>query len=184
LVVALSSHFNKDVFVLKLSNLSDETLLEAVSTVTPNSMIVMEDVDCTSATQDRDTSEKDEKRLGITLSGLLNVLDGLQTPKGAMFFMTTNYIDKLDAALLRPGRADLKIYLGPATLEQKQEFYLRFFPDRTNDWEFCKKSPSISMAEFQEELMSERNRCEENDYSKEDLQGEQVVDVRKRRVAV
>lgn len=39
-------------------------------------------------------------------SGLLNALDGVATPHGLVSFMTTNSMSVLDAALLRPGRAD------------------------------------------------------------------------------
>jgi chaperone BCS1 len=45
-----------------------------------------------------------------------------------LFIMTSNQIEALDPALLRPGRIDYRLYLGPATEEQKVELYRRFFP--------------------------------------------------------
>lgn len=56
-------------------------------------------------------SEQDGGR--ITLSGLLNFTDGLWSCCGneRIFIFTTNHIEKLDAALLRPGRMDLHIYM-------------------------------------------------------------------------
>ena len=67
-------------------------------------------------------------RLGVTLSGLLNVLDGFSAPENVLFVMTTNRIEALDRALLRPGRIDYRLYMGEANEEQKIELYRRFFP--------------------------------------------------------
>jgi chaperone BCS1 len=53
-------------------------------------------------------------RLGVTLSGLLNVLDGFHAPETVLFVMTSNQIEDLDAALLRPGRIDYRLYMGAA----------------------------------------------------------------------
>uniref|UniRef100_A0A453BDX0 AAA+ ATPase domain-containing protein n=1 Tax=Aegilops tauschii subsp. strangulata TaxID=200361 RepID=A0A453BDX0_AEGTS len=50
----------------------------------------------------------------ITLSGLLNFIDGLWSASGKerVIIFTTNYKDRLDPALLRPGRMDMHIYMG------------------------------------------------------------------------
>ena len=66
--------------------------------------------------------------LGVSLSGLLNVLDGFYAPENMLFFMTTNKVEALDDALLRPGRIDYRLFLGRADDAQKIELYLRFFP--------------------------------------------------------
>lgn len=63
------------------------------------------------------------------MSGLLNVIDGVGSEEGKLFFATTNYIDRLDAALLRPGRIDRKIEYRLATQEQAKALYTRFYPD-------------------------------------------------------
>jgi ATP-dependent 26S proteasome regulatory subunit len=52
----------------------------------------------------------------VTFSGLLNALDGVRSQEGRILMMTTNHREKLDPALLRPGRADM------ATIEQQQAF--------------------------------------------------------------
>lgn len=43
----------------------------------------------------------------LTLSGLLNAIDGVNSAEDRVLFMTTNYLDRLDEALIRPGRVDL-----------------------------------------------------------------------------
>jgi len=48
----------------------------------------------------------------LDLAGLLNVLDGVVDCPNRIVIMTTNHPEKLDAALIRPGRIDKKIYLG------------------------------------------------------------------------
>jgi chaperone BCS1 len=67
-------------------------------------------------------------KLGVTLSGLLDVVDGFHAPENVLFIMTTNKIETLDDALLRPGRIDYRLYLGNAAEAQKVELYRRFFP--------------------------------------------------------
>ncbi len=169
LVSGLAAHFNSSVYVLRLSEMSDGKLLQAISEAGNNSMIVLEDIDCavskrTLPVKDKNeastTPEVKEEEIGLTLSGVLNALDGMQTPNGAKFFMTTNCIDKLDAALLRPGRTDVRVHLGNATAWQKTQMYLRFFPeaDGREALGFILKHPeALSMADFQEEMMRLRN---------------------------
>jgi chaperone BCS1 len=94
---------------------------------------------------------------GVTLSGLLNVLDGFYAPANVLFVMTTNHIEVLDEALLRPGRIDYRLYLGNATDRQKMELYRRFFPEASEfeAGEFVESSRSAeTMAEFQGLLLS------------------------------
>ncbi|KAF8700391.1 hypothetical protein HU200_034326 [Digitaria exilis] len=59
-------------------------------------------------------SKNDQGMEGITLSGLLNFIDGLWSTCGEerIIVFTTNYKDRLDPALLRPGRMDMHIYMG------------------------------------------------------------------------
>lgn len=63
----------------------------------------------------------------VTLSGLLNALDGVASSEGRIVFMTTNYLDRLDAALIRPGRVDMKEYIGYCTRYQLEQMYRRFY---------------------------------------------------------
>ena len=107
-----------------------------------------------------DASSKQENaasQSGVTLSGLLNVLDGFYAPTGVLFVMTTNDLERLDQALLRPGRIDYKLYLGKASDHQKVELYRRFFPGSSDveAREFVEASRSAeTMAEFQGLLLA------------------------------
>ena len=52
-------------------------------------------------------------KLGVGLTTILNIFDGIMTPDGLVFIITTNTIDKLDPALFRPGRIDLCLEIKP-----------------------------------------------------------------------
>lgn len=67
---------------------------------------------------------------GVTLSGLLNVIDGPDSMDGRILLMSSNHPEKLDPALIRPGRVDQKIYLGHISQKCAEtmfyEIYVRF----------------------------------------------------------
>lgn len=66
----------------------------------------------------------------VTFSGLLNAVDGVASSSSQrILFMTTNHIAKLDPALIRPGRVDLKEYIGDATPAQARDLFTRFYAD-------------------------------------------------------
>jgi len=66
----------------------------------------------------------------ITLSGLLNALDGISAQEGRLLFATTNRYHTLDPALTRPGRMDLHVEFRLASRYQARELYKRFYvPD-------------------------------------------------------
>jgi len=69
----------------------------------------------------------------VTFSGLLNALDGVASAEERVIFMTTNHIDRLDDALIRPGRVDMIVRLGEATEWQIGEMWDRFYSTLDSD---------------------------------------------------
>ena len=65
--------------------------------------------------------------MGITMSGLLNAIDGVASQEGRVLIMTTNYPEKLDDALMRPGRVDMKVEFTLASRLQIRELFLRMY---------------------------------------------------------
>jgi chaperone BCS1 len=57
----------------------------------------------------------------------LNALDGVASSEERIIFMTTNHIERLDAALIRPGRVDVKEFIGNAVPEQARRLFARFY---------------------------------------------------------
>ena len=67
----------------------------------------------------------------VTLSGLLNAIDGVGAQEGRILFMTTNYPERLDGALTRPGRVDVSFRLGNASKSGAGELFDQFFEAAT-----------------------------------------------------
>jgi hypothetical protein len=143
LIFALAARLKRDVFVVNLSSVrSDNALMVAFNEVGPSGVLVIEDIDAAKATADRSKAHAPQplapvgssgppgepEREGITLSGLLNALDGVAAREGRITFITTNHPEKLDAALLRAGRVDLREEIGLMDREAALEMFQAFFP--------------------------------------------------------
>jgi mitochondrial chaperone BCS1 len=63
----------------------------------------------------------------VTLSGLLNALDGIATPHGLVTVMTTNAPEALDPAVIRPGRVDLTETFGLADAGQAARLVSHYY---------------------------------------------------------
>lgn len=74
----------------------------------------------------------------LTFSGLLNALDGVAASEERLLFMTTNHVDRLDPALIRPGRVDVKEYIGWASPQQIRTMFCRFYNDELQADAFVK----------------------------------------------
>ena len=103
--LAIANELRMNVYIIALSALiSDEALNDCFNNIPPNSIIILEDIDTASAVRNRD----DDDETGVTMSGMLNVLDGFQSPPGVITIMTTNRKNVLEEAIRRPGRIDLE----------------------------------------------------------------------------
>ena len=171
LVSALGAKFGMSIYVVNLTEFNDRTLKTAMNDVPENSVILFEDIDCMKSGNRRPstnewmenppsliTTEKAGPAVGfaVTLSGLLNVLDGFHAPENVVYVMTTNRVEALDPALLRPGRIDYRLFMGEASESQRIELSCRFFPEATEPEaiEFAQAHCAETMAEFQGLLLA------------------------------
>ncbi|OWM74667.1 hypothetical protein CDL15_Pgr005247 [Punica granatum] len=122
LVAAMANYLKFDVYDLQLSNImSDSDLRKLLLDIANRSILVIEDIDCSIDLPDRlPASEENGKNITrpqLTLSGLLNFIDGLWSSCGdeRIIIFTTNHVEKLDPALLRPGRMDMRIHMSYCT---------------------------------------------------------------------
>lgn len=101
LVKALGHRFRRPIYVLSLSkNMTDENLIELMNDVKDNSILLLEDVDSFFV-------ERKSQDINVSFSCLINVLDGtLGSCNGTIAILTANNPERLDPALIRPGRID------------------------------------------------------------------------------
>ena len=109
---------------------SDNNLQGAFWGVCKGSIILMEDLDAVQQSRlSKDDKDKDKDESRISLSGLLNAIDGITSPDGLVLIMTTNQPDKLDPALLRPGRVDKRVDFKHLNNDLCNVMFSRFYPD-------------------------------------------------------
>jgi len=127
MIQALAGRFNRSICYLQLVHpeMTDDGLKRAVLKCPKNAIIVLEDIDALFNAADRSAREQSGS---LTFSGLLNSLDGIGFPMGQIFVLTTNHRERLDPALVRPGRVDLHVFFGPAKFDQARLMFLNFYP--------------------------------------------------------
>ncbi|KAI5672123.1 hypothetical protein M9H77_12487 [Catharanthus roseus] len=135
MIVAMANLLKYDVYGLELTAVKDNTeLRKLLIEISPKSIVVIEDIDCSlDLTGQRENKKKEEKKeeekpdkemkkkikessnkeSTVTLSGLLKFIDSLWSACGgeSLIVFTTNYVEKLDPALIRRGRMDKHIEL-------------------------------------------------------------------------
>jgi len=150
-VLAGELHLHLCILNLAHQGMTDNELAAYLRDAPLNSIIVLEDVD--SIFVERSLSKKDSNSaVSLSFSGLLNALDGLASQEGRLLFMTTNHIEKLDSALIRPGRCDVKLELKLASKLQIERMFLRFFPmaaDLATQFAASLPANELSMATLQ-----------------------------------
>lgn len=125
---ALAGELQLKLCTLSLTNpkLNDHSMADLLQRTPPRSLILIEDVDAFfSARQKQDT------HIEVSFSGMLNALDGVAAQEGRIVVLTTNHRERLDPALIRPGRIDVEVLLDNASAEQLRRLFLRFFAGAT-----------------------------------------------------
>jgi hypothetical protein len=147
-MTALAGELHMVICIINLSspNLDDDQLLSLFSQAPKGSILLLEDVDAAFSqdseqeTEEQRTGDADDMTMmgygvharrgskkGLTFSGLLNAIDGVAAQEGKVLFLTTNHIDKLDEALIRPGRIDMRVYVGLASQCTVKKLFIKFY---------------------------------------------------------
>lgn len=142
LIKALAGHLGMNVCAMNLSAMTDDSFESALVHAPRNSFVVIEDIDSSTATKARQSlksaavAKKDEDGdaalaqtiSGLSLSGILNALDGILSLDGKIVFLTTNAYDVLDPALVRKGRVDHTYEIGRLTDTEVRAYIAVMFP--------------------------------------------------------
>jgi len=130
-VQALAGALDFNIAMLSLSQrgLNDDLLNHLLLNVPASTIVLLEDADAAFSNR-RQKDEDGYSGANVTYSGLLNALDGVASAEERVVFMTTNHIDRLDDALIRPGRVDMTVHLGNATEWQMERLWDRFYAEQ------------------------------------------------------
>ncbi|RVX70570.1 hypothetical protein B0A52_05221 [Exophiala mesophila] len=150
LALAVAAKFKLDVYNLTLldEDLTDSGLISLLNQLPARSLLLLEDVDSaglgrkaksrrnrrakgadTDADDDSD-SDSASTTSRVTLSGLLNAIDGVAAPEGHVLIMTTNKPHDLDDALVRAGRISCRVAFTQASKAQAEEIFLNMYVER------------------------------------------------------
>ena len=140
-IFALASHFDKPVYIINPATLDNDNQLQRAINQAGSNFVVVEDFDAVKAAGERSATQGADKdapislngggeaaKSGITLSGILNAIDGIGARDGRVLFITSNHADTLDAALMRPGRIDKRYVLDHIGLREVRTMFETFFP--------------------------------------------------------
>ena len=127
LIRSLASMIDHDVSVISFGpKVTDGILMSAIRKMRNKSILCLEDID----TLFEARKKGDDQRNMITFSGLLNTLDGILSAHGMIVFMTTNYKDRLDSALIRAGRVDYICKFDYIKKSELKKMFTTYFPDQ------------------------------------------------------
>jgi chaperone BCS1 len=171
IIKAISSYLNFPIYYLPVDKLSK--IDHAMNSLPNKALLVIEDIDTSSSTHKRrsksikqNNSNESTVELNymdelnsISLSEILNALDGIFSVHGRILIATTNHIENLDPALIRPGRIDLKIEVGYVNNEILLQFINRFYKDNIdhNLINNLKIKPNITVAMLQNLILQNKS---------------------------
>lgn len=129
-IQALAGELDFGIALVNLSErgITDDKLAALLMSLPPRTLLLLEDADA-AFTNRRQVESDGYSGSTVTFSGLLNALDGVAAGEERIVFLTTNHIERLDPALIRPGRVDMTVRIGEATRYQAAEMWNRFYGD-------------------------------------------------------
>ncbi|KAG5786778.1 hypothetical protein H9Q69_014148 [Fusarium xylarioides] len=129
--LSIAGELDLDIYVISIPSVNDQTLKDLFDGLPDRCVVLLEDIDAAGATRSRDLRSEDSdsegdtgpRKKAVTLSGLLNTLDGVASQEDRIPIMTTNHVGKLDEALIRPGRVDFKVEFRLADRETAEQLF-------------------------------------------------------------
>ncbi|RID42402.1 hypothetical protein BRARA_J02286 [Brassica rapa] len=181
MIAAMANHLNYNIYDLELTAIQNNSELRKLLTATSSrSIIVIEDIDCSvdltgkrrkrdgdlSVKKDGEQGKEDQNQSKVTLSGLLNFIDGIWSACGQerIIIFTTNHIEKLDPALIRRGRMDMHIELSYCGFEAFKVLAKNYLDVDSHplfgEIESLLKETKIAPADVAEKLMAKNHKVD------------------------
>jgi chaperone BCS1 len=130
LAFAAAGFLGLNVYMVNLNSqqLTEDALTQLFLTLPRRCLVLLEDIDANEVTGRRKPGARRRKgKNGISLSSLLNIIDGVAAQEGRVLIMTTNHHEHLDPALIRPGRVDYKLEFQLASRELCSAMFRNIF---------------------------------------------------------
>lgn len=162
-IQALAGELDYDIAILNLSErgLTDDRLNHLLTIIPPRALVLLEDVDVAFANRRIQSDPDGYRGATVTFSGLLNALDGVASAEERIVFLTTNYVERLDSALVRPGRVDMTVRLGEATRYQVEQLWDRFYGEEAESPRFrglfCEKLEDLGLLSLAGQSLSKHS---------------------------
>ena len=160
LAFAMASYLRRPMYIINLNTAGGDTGIQAAfNFIEPGALVVIEDIDATKVTHDRVENPVSEDKPAtepskvVTLSGILNAIDGIGARDNRILIMTSNHAEKLDPALIRPGRIDMTEEVGYLYHNEAMQMIKAFGKDEI--WLNDNVKLPVSPATLQNELLKE-----------------------------
>lgn len=141
LLRALTTHFKRNLCPLNLEHASDVKLPQLLRSAPESSFIVIEDFDSCQAVLKTESKTNENKPLNLMQeimgrsgkSAILQALDGVDVLDGQVIFLTTNYLDRIEPALIRDERVNHLVHLGLLNDEAIHRYIANVFPEHIDE---------------------------------------------------
>jgi chaperone BCS1 len=167
---AIAGYFKLKIYIVSLNSpaMNEENLGNLFADLPKKCLVLLEDIDTAGLTHTREEKQTEEAKLveiipgssatvvaapattstnnnngRISLSALLNILDGVASQEGRVLVMTTNHVEKLDEALIRPGRVDMMIKFDLASTDMIMTIFRTIFATIEGDIPPTEKSNGV-----------------------------------------
>ncbi|KAL4810010.1 BCS1 N terminal-domain-containing protein [Aspergillus unguis] len=163
-IQALAGELDYDIAILNLSErgITDDRLNRLLTIVPKRTIVLLEDVDAAFSNRRTQTDEDGYRGANVTFSGLLNALDGVGSAEERIVFLTTNHVERLDEALVRPGRVDMTVRIGELTRSQVTSLWERFYgnldTDGSHQKAFLEKLQGLGLIEDENGHKADKSR--------------------------
>lgn len=117
LASAIATYYKSSLIIIDMTTfrgLDTTTLSQSINADDNRYVILLEDIDCVFENLNREDKDIDKEDRAV-IQKLLQFLDSNSSPSNVIFLATTNHVDKLDQAIMRDGRFDLKILIDGIT---------------------------------------------------------------------